>query len=91
MVLAADQLVGVSVRRLRWWKESMSPTRPMIVRTSPLETNASPPTASTRATTAAMSSSVASGDMTTTMAANLGPPVVSTAAELRVRTRVTQS
>jgi hypothetical protein len=50
----------------------MSPTRPMIVRTRPLETNASPPTASTRATTAAMSSSVASGAMTTTMAANLG-------------------
>ena len=39
----------------------------MIVRTTPLLTNASPPTPSTFSTTCAMSSSVASGDMTTTM------------------------
>src|SRR4051794_33208403 len=76
----------LSVRRLRWWKESMSPTRPMMVRTTPLETNASPPTASTRATTAAMSSSVASGAMTTTMAANLGRGGHPPGPELKVRT-----
>ena len=55
------------VRRLRPWKESMSPTRPMIVRTSPLLTNAEPPTPSTFSTTCATSASVASGAITTTM------------------------
>ena len=38
-----------------------------MVRTTPLLTKASPPTPSTRATTCATSSSVASGDMTTTI------------------------
>src|SRR6266540_3414245 len=45
----------------------MSPTSPMMVRTTPLDTFASPPTASTLATTCAMSASVASGRITTTM------------------------
>ena len=38
-----------------------------MVRTTPLLTKASPPTLSTFSTTWAMSASVASGDMTTTM------------------------
>ena len=54
-------------RRFSPWKESTSPTSPMIVRTTPLLTNAEPPTLSTFSTTWAMSSSLASGDMTTTM------------------------
>ena len=45
----------------------MSPTRPMIVRTTPLATNASPPTLSTLSTTWAICSSVAPGAMTTTI------------------------
>src|SRR5215469_6091732 len=46
----------------------MSPTRPTIVRDTPLLTNASPPAARTMSTTAAISASVASGAITTTMA-----------------------
>ena len=48
------------LRRLRPWKDSMSPTRPMIVRTTPRLTNAWPPTPSTRSVTCAICSSVAS-------------------------------
>ncbi len=46
---------------------STSPTRPMMVRVTPRLTNASPPTDSTRAMTALMSSASASGFITTTM------------------------
>ena len=45
----------------------MSPTSPMIVRTTPLLTKASPPTLSTFSTTRSTSSAVASGVMTMTM------------------------
>src|ERR1700712_1642072 len=54
-------------RRLRPWKDSMSPTRPMIVRVTPRLTKACPPTPSTRSVTCAICSSVASGAITTTM------------------------
>src|SRR3954452_521751 len=59
------------LRRLSPWKDSMSPTRPMIVRTTPRLTNAWPPTLSTRSVTWAICSSVASGAITTTMALTL--------------------
>ena len=54
-------------RRLRPWKDSMSPTRPMIVRVTPRLTNACPPVSSTRSVTWAICSSVAPGAITTTM------------------------
>ena len=55
------------LRRLRPWKDSMSPTRPMIVRTTPRLTKAWPPVSSTRSVTVAICSSVAPGAITTTM------------------------
>src|SRR6188472_1079950 len=76
-----------SVRRLRWWKESMSPTSPMIVRVTPLLTNASPPTPSTRDTTPAMSSSVAPGAITITTGATLGHRRVNAVTVSAIRTR----
>ena len=59
-------------RRLRPWKDSMSPTRPMIVRVTPRLTNACPPVSSTRSVTWAICSSVAPGAITTTMLSRLG-------------------
>ena len=65
-----------SARRLRPWKRSTSPTRPMIVRVTPRLTNASPPASVTRTMTASISASVAPGLMTMTMCGSLPLGVV---------------
>src|SRR4051794_27709302 len=67
--MRTTSLTPGSARRLRVSNCSTSPTRPTIVRCTPRLTNADPPAPCTVRTTASSSSAVASGDITTTMAA----------------------
>ena len=64
MTLSTPDMPGIGSAM----KRSVSPTRPMIVRCLPRETKASPPASSTISTTRAISSSLAFGLITTTMA-----------------------
>src|SRR5712691_4169518 len=61
------------------WNRSVSPTSPITVCTVPRETNASPPALRTFSSTSAMSASVASAFITTTIWNDLpiGVPVMS--------------